>query len=103
MAQGWQSGGQCFPTIDRAGADACSRAFGVTNSGLLSCSGYAVVGDEVELTLSSGTTTPWTPTPCQYIDWTTVWGPMAGVALVGCVVIWGIQEVRKMFKVDHEL
>ena len=48
MAQGWQSGGQCFPTIDRAGADACSRAFGVTNSGLLSCSGYAVVGNEVQ-------------------------------------------------------
>jgi hypothetical protein len=103
MAQGWQSGAKCFETIERAGADACARAFGVTNSGLLSCSGYAVVGNEVELTLSSGTTTPWTPTPCQFIDYSTVWGPMAMAALVGCIVIWGIKEIADFFRVNHEL
>lgn len=75
----------------------------MTNSGLLSCTGYAVVGNQVELTLSSGTTTAWTPTPCQYIDYSTVWGPMAGAALVGCVVIWCIKQIADFFRVNHEL
>lgn len=103
MAQGWQSGGQCFPTIQQAGADACSRVFGVTSSGLLSCSGFSAVGAEVELTLSSGSTVSWAPAECQRIDYVSVWGPMFVVALLGCISIWAIKEIAAFFKVNHEL
>lgn len=102
MAQGWQSGAKCFETIEQAGSDACAQTFGVVGSGLLSCSGYSVVGDEVQLTLSSGSVTPWTPMQCQRFDYATTWGPLAGAILVAVTAVWCIKAVIGLFKTDHE-
>lgn len=103
MAQGWQSGERCFPTIEQAANDGCSQVFGVTNSGLLSCTSAAVVGNEVELTLSSGSVTSWTPMQCQRFDYVSTWGPLAGAILIAAVTVLCIKAIVGMFRTNHEL
>lgn len=102
MAQGWQSGERCFPSIEQAGAHACGQVFGVTNSGLLSCTGYTVSATDVTLTLSSGTTEAWVPQPCDRIDWAGTWSPIYTSAVIGAVVILGIRWIVDYFKADYE-
>lgn len=102
MALGWQSGERCFPSIEQAGSHACGQVFGVTNSGLLSCTGYAVSAPEVTLTLSSGTTEAWVPQRCERFDWEGTWGPIYGAALVGAVAILGVRWMIDLFRRDYE-
>lgn len=102
MALGWQSGERCFPSIEQAGSHACGQVFGVTNSGLLSCTGYTVSAPEVTLTLSSGTTEAWVPQRCERFDWEGTWGPIYAAALVGAVAILGVRWMIDLFRRDYE-
>lgn len=104
MAQGWQSATQCFETIELAASHMCGSVSGVTGSGgLLTCSGFTVVGEEVELTLSSGSSTPWTPMQCQRHDWQGTWGPLYGAILVAVVSVWVLRKLADMFRTNHEV
>jgi hypothetical protein len=102
VALGWQSGERCFPSIEQAGSHACGQVFGVTNSGLLSCTGYTVSAMDVTLTLSSGTTEAWVPQRCERFDWTGTWGPLYGAILVGAVSIVCVRWMVDFFKRDYE-
>lgn len=100
MTMGWQSGERCFPSIEQAGAHACGQVFGMTNTGLLSCSGYSVSGNEVLLTLSSSATEVWVPQQCERLDWNGTWGPLFVVIVGAVITIACIRTIIGMFKKD---
>lgn len=102
MAQGWQAGGRCLPNIEQAAAHACGEVFGVTSSGLLSCSGYTASGSAVTLSLSSGAEVPWQPQPCERIDWVSTWGPLFAAVMVAAVTLLGFRWLIDLFRRDYE-
>lgn len=103
MAQGWQIGAKCLPSVEAAGAEACASAFGVTGSGVLSCTSFEVTGSTVNLSMSTGAVVPVTPQPCDRITYADTWGPLFGVILVATVVIWGLQKLLMPFRVHEDV
>lgn len=103
MAAGWQTGGVCHASLELAGATACANAFGVTGSGLLSCTSVSVVGSGLELVMSSGSTVALIPQPCERITYADTWGPLFGVILVSTVVIWGLTQLIAPFRTGHDI
>lgn len=98
MAAGWQVGAQCLASIDLAGAQACASAYGVTSSGLLSCTSFTVSGADVHLTMSTGAVVSVTPQPCDRITFADTWGPLFGAIFFATVVIWGAMRLIEPFR-----
>lgn len=98
MAAGWQVGGVCHPTAGLAAASACGNVLGVTASGVLSCTGYTVTGNDASLTLSTSETVTVFLPPCDRVTFTDTWAPLFGAILVATVVIWGLKKLLTPFK-----
>lgn len=98
MAAGWQAGATCYPTAELAAASSCANAYGVTSSGLLSCSAYTVVTGNAELTLSDSSIVTVFLAPCDRITYADTWAPIFGALLVATVVIWGLKKLLTPFK-----
>lgn len=103
MSAGWQIGAKCLPSIEAAGSEACSMAFGVTGSGVLSCTAFEVAGSSVNLSMSTGAVVSVTPQECDRITYADTWGPLFGVLLVATVVIWGLKKLLLPFRTHDDV
>jgi len=102
MAAGWQIGAQCLPSAQLAASQACSMAFGVTSSGLLSCSSATVLGDVATLIMSDGQTADVTLLPCDRMTYADTWGPLFLTIVLGTITIWGVRLLIDMFKTGDQ-
>lgn len=100
MAAGWQIGARCLPSIELAGVEACSSAYGMTNAGLLSCTGYSVSNGVVALSMSDGSTANVVPMDCDRMTYTDTWGPLFVVIVLSVLAIWCARKLIDMFTTD---
>lgn len=104
MAAGWQVGDKCQPSADLAGREVCASIHGVTNAGLLSCSGYSIQGDEVVLTLQLAQTQSTAEVvlqPCERMTYADTWFPLFAMLVVGTLLILGARELIDMFRTEN--
>lgn len=102
MAAGWQFGGTCHITPALAASQMCSQTFavyagGAETSAVLSCTGFSVTGDQVELALSNGPPVTVTLQPCDRITFNDTWSPLFGLLLLLLLAVWCARKVIDMF------
>lgn len=97
MAAGWQIGAKCLPSIELAATQACAQAFGMTNAGLLSCTGYSIDGDVVALSFSDASTASVIPQPCDRMTYADTWGPLFVAIALMLLALWCAKLLINMF------
>ncbi|MGC1175767.1 hypothetical protein [Polaromonas sp.] len=102
MAAGWQFAGVCHASADLAAAHVCSQTFavwagGVDTGQVLSCTGYTVDGDNVELMLSTGSPSTVHLQPCDRMTYSDTWGPLFVAIALMLLAIWCAKLLINMF------
>lgn len=111
MAQGFQHGTSCLPTLQQYAINACVSATGKVSAGYQSCTGYSfheatnkvslnmvVTGFDVQNnSINSGYQIPLTPQPCEYPTFTDTYVPILASIIPVLALIWVGKRLYSVF------